>query len=141
MTFFPSASSSSAVAAPNIEVSVTPSASAYYAGDVFAATIRFRNTRSTSTVDGAIPEERYQRKRKIGLRVPQTRTLDSPYSPGANPDHRASGWPRHENSIRSPEAWKGRRTQSLALGTMSPQEMIWALGDSSSESTRALTGS
>ncbi|EIW69679.1 hypothetical protein TREMEDRAFT_71708 [Tremella mesenterica DSM 1558] len=64
-----------------------------------------------------------------------------PYSPGANPLHRA-GWPQGGlgegfAGIRSPEAFKkmeangghARRARSLALGrgSLSPQEMIWAL--------------
>ncbi|WVO13923.1 hypothetical protein L204_101548 [Cryptococcus depauperatus] len=74
-----------------------------------------------------------------------------PYSPGANTTSRAPGWtgpasPQREGpiSFRSPEGWrfkqngsKGRevghtrRAKSLALGkgTMSPQELVWALGN------------
>ncbi|WWC90026.1 uncharacterized protein L201_004956 [Kwoniella dendrophila CBS 6074] len=76
-----------------------------------------------------------------------------PYSPGANPAFRAPGWPGNgsgpisptrENpmNFRSPDGWGNRenghtkesghtrRTRSLALGkgTMSPQELVWALG-------------
>ncbi|WVQ78266.1 hypothetical protein IAT38_000351 [Cryptococcus sp. DSM 104549] len=80
-----------------------------------------------------------------------------PYSPGANPAYRAPGWPgaaaespQREGmmSFRSPDGWgtkenggvngagemrelgHTRRARSLALGkgTMSPQEMVWALG-------------
>nr|XP_018263825.1 uncharacterized protein I303_03698 [Kwoniella dejecticola CBS 10117]OBR85983.1 hypothetical protein I303_03698 [Kwoniella dejecticola CBS 10117] len=76
-----------------------------------------------------------------------------PYSPGANPAYRAPGWPgaggglasptrEKPMNFRSPDGWgskeysksreggHGRRTRSLALGngTMSPQELVWALG-------------
>lgn len=73
-----------------------------------------------------------------------------PYSPGANPADRARGWlrspsPQREGPMnyRSPDGWgskesasteksssHARRTRSLALGkgTMSPQELVWALG-------------
>ncbi|OXG38828.1 hypothetical protein C360_01255 [Cryptococcus neoformans Bt15] len=79
-----------------------------------------------------------------------TENLDYPYSPGANPANRAHGWqkspsPQSEGpmSYRSPDGWGNqesegakksnghtRRTRSLALGkgTMSPQELVWALG-------------
>ncbi|WWD01381.1 hypothetical protein V866_008324 [Kwoniella sp. B9012] len=76
-----------------------------------------------------------------------------PYSPGANPAYRAPGWPGQATgplsptrekpmNFRSPDGWgnkenggakqagHSRRTRSLALGkgTMSPQELVWALG-------------
>nr|XP_019042675.1 hypothetical protein I302_08379 [Kwoniella bestiolae CBS 10118]OCF21605.1 hypothetical protein I302_08379 [Kwoniella bestiolae CBS 10118] len=76
-----------------------------------------------------------------------------PYSPGANPAYRAPGWPGQGSgplsptrekpmNFRSPDGWgnkengagkqggHSRRTRSLALGkgTMSPQELVWALG-------------
>lgn len=79
-----------------------------------------------------------------------TENLDYPYSPGANPANRAYGWrkspsPQSEGPMnyRSPDGWGNqesegtkksnghtRRTRSLALGkgTMSPQELVWALG-------------
>jgi hypothetical protein len=52
-SFFPFPSSSSNSAAmgvsddPHLEVTVTPSASAFYAGETFSVTITFRNSRST----------------------------------------------------------------------------------------------
>jgi hypothetical protein len=64
-SFFPFSSSSSSLASlgnlpasddPHLEVTVTPSASAFYAGETFSVTITFRNTRPplTSTSTGHI---------------------------------------------------------------------------------------
>ncbi|ORX39858.1 Rgp1-domain-containing protein [Kockovaella imperatae] len=54
--FFSSSSSlpslsSTAIDDPHLELTVTPSASAFYAGEVFTATITFRNTRKSHTVE------------------------------------------------------------------------------------------
>ncbi|WRT67131.1 uncharacterized protein IL334_004097 [Kwoniella shivajii] len=81
-----------------------------------------------------------------------TSDLGFPYSPGANPAYRAPGWPGQGGpssptrekpmNFRSPDGWSkndngsakegghNRRSRSLALGkgTMSPQELVWALG-------------
>ncbi|WWD15907.1 hypothetical protein CI109_100331 [Kwoniella shandongensis] len=230
-SYFPFSSSSSSLVIPasnvnlddpHLEVTVTPSASAYYAGETFSVTITFRNTRipstdaqhprtpatGTSAVDvrsavsalrqlppfdprtsAPVQQPQFpQRRNQIGLNLPpvplhpaesssatsvnaeagpsRARTplsitstpvvapggLDAnyPYSPGANPSYRAPGWtgsrpgsPTREGTMnfRSPDGWgrkenggkeigHSRRSRSLALGkgTMSPQELVWALG-------------
>ncbi|ORY33810.1 Rgp1-domain-containing protein [Naematelia encephala] len=213
-SFFPSFSSASSSSSlntlappsddPHLEVIVTPSASAFYAGETFSVTITFRNTRkaplfsagthtpisssstgeattATTAAPRSIPptesrastspiiprrlgqigpgiktEPRENAEagpsRSPGALTPTPEHVDgegkSPYSPGANPAYRASGWPGAgqkdgEMVFRSPEAWKkkdggemlrgpghARRTRSLALGktALSPQEMVWALG-------------
>ncbi|KIR59967.1 hypothetical protein I314_04402 [Cryptococcus bacillisporus CA1873] len=195
---------------PHLELTITPSASAFYAGETFSVTITYRNTRtphtdvlkvplstdSTSSLASAAPQIQHfsstdsrrslsiprlpRRLNQIGPDLPETplmrtkrhesaesdrsRTPSSvvstpqfasedpshPYSPGANPADRAHGWlrspsPQREGPMnyRSPDGWgskesgnteksssHARRTRSLALGkgTMSPQELVWALG-------------
>lgn len=202
-SFFPFASSSTSVKTvtpavsddPHLEVTVTPSSSAFYAGETFAVTITLRNTRIPSddaripdtpdtvpptaevgtatsafrgmpsldprTVEGydlpprkgqvgKIPSRTEAPKSPLPSRLAKLEGVDQngyPYSPGANPLHRA-GWPKDGDVvIRSPETWRrsygmesgkghGRRTRSWALGNkgMSPQEMVWALGGEASMS-------
>ncbi|WWC69452.1 uncharacterized protein I206_103391 [Kwoniella pini CBS 10737] len=201
---------------PHLQVTITPSASAYYAGETFSVTITFTNTR-TPPIDATYPKTPISvpptadiksasssarqlpslgqcgndlpiqdfptRKGQIGVNLPTlplshngtnaeagpsrittplsvnstpgppATELGYPYSPGANPAYRAPGWsgngggptsPTREKpmNFRSPDGWTnnhngkgresghGRRTRSLALGqgTMSPQELVWALG-------------
>jgi hypothetical protein len=176
-SFLPSFGSSAKIAQStqdeesHLEIVVTPSASAFYTGETFSATITFRDTRprlptETSRKVRPVHSDAPQlvRQRKIGLNLPEnaeagpsrlqlTPTNEAPdagfpYSPGANPAFRAPGWPGggvNEVDIRSPEGWgkyggvgkveggHTRKSRSLALGkgTMSPQEMVWALGGKS----------
>jgi hypothetical protein len=219
MSFFPFSSSSSSVDTisplsndPHLEVTVTPSSSAFYAGETFSVVITLRNTRipnPTPTTAKSVAEDPQtpdtapltsigtgtssfrgmptldprttpssdipRRKNKIGSTIPSTPAQEHhafrsplpqhmsegqypgyPYSPGANPNHRA-GWPRKDGEvvIRSPDSRRSsaygdlgngkghsRRTRSWALGNkgmaMTPQEMVWSLGGpSQGESLRS----
>lgn len=213
-SFFPSFGSTPTLSAtagqsddPHLEITVVPSASAFYAGETFSATITFRNTRTpaiygiantrsaeagpstptastTNVIETGKSIPRLYRRKQIGLAIqpaPQEVSIDRenaeagpsrtamngtsfspnplyveagyPYSPGANPTSRA-GWPRSPErgvlpNYRSPDVVKQgygdigrggsksheRRTRSLALGkgTLSPQEMVWALGGQQGE--------
>jgi len=120
---------------PHLEISVAPSASAFYAGESFSVVISFRNTREPVSyaqqsaedvggnglhAEGPNGDELPGRLRKIGrkvnaeagpsrptpLKLASPALLGSPYSPGANPLYRAPGWPKHDESpIRSPDGW------------------------------------
>jgi hypothetical protein len=83
--------------------------------------------------------------------TPRPNDPSYPYSPGADPSSRAPGWPVSTSPVReglghlrSPEEWRrngsgghSRKSRSLALGqgAMTPQEMVWALGGQSGESS------
>jgi hypothetical protein len=183
---------------PHLEVTVTPSASAFYAGETFSVTITFRNTRPPLTSSGHIsasppatdPPTPLSRTRHHGnedvtprrlgqigpivdeaasdnavagpsrppvpidvsaANTPRPNDPSYPYSPGADPSSRAPGWPVSTSPVReglghlrSPEEWRrngsgghSRKSRSLALGqgAMTPQEMVWALGGQSGESS------
>ena len=125
-SYFPfSTSATSSAANPpsddaHLEVTVTPSASAFYAGETFSVTITFRNTRppplnaAPPFTPRSAPQEVLRRRNQIGLNLktkprnaeagpsqPPTGFALSPalippepgypYSPGANPAYRAPG--------------------------------------------------
>ena len=104
----------------HLEVTVTPSASAFYAGETFSVTITFRNTRpppfnaAPPSTPRSAPQEVLRRRNQIGLDlISRPRNADAgpskpstgftlspalvppepgyPYSPGANPAYRAPG--------------------------------------------------
>jgi hypothetical protein len=149
---------------PHLEVTVTPSASAFYAGEVFSAVISFRNTRvpyHTPATPTQAPTPPHASSASISYShsysVPGTPNLGSAgaSSPGAGPSAWLTGSTSYSPTSPVPSAtspghpwtpatagWRGeharrpsgqghtRRSQSLALGkgTLSPQEMVWALG-------------
>lgn len=127
---------------PNLEVTVTPIASAFYAGETFSAVISFRNNRrsgSRRTLAAqsvpTTPEPNHGLHWLPGTGLPspasETESQTTTISPERAWSPASQTWREH---ARRPSG-KGhtRRTQSLALGkgTLSPQEMVWALGGGS----------
>lgn len=131
---------------PHLEVIVTPSASAFYAGETFSAVITLRNTRTPIHTAAPNVADLSQGVSATGLnllpgaKASSSSTSTSLNSPGpsatptvASPDLSSSPggsiW-RGEHTRRSSMNTHTRRSQSLALskGIISPQEMVWALG-------------
>ncbi|TXT04879.1 hypothetical protein VHUM_03962 [Vanrija humicola] len=103
---------------PHLEVIVTPSASAFYAGETFSAVITLRNTRVP--IHSATPNVT---DTNTGVAAGGLGLL-----PGAKAPSPGSIW-RGDHARRSSVNTHTRRSQSLALskGVISPQEMVWAL--------------
>lgn len=129
---------------PHLEVTVTPSASAFYAGETFSCTIRFRNTRrprfvagghgtsgnSTASALGAVAPRGLpayaeagpsraptHRLRQIGLALPANDTL---------PDHEAESGPSRTPGagLRSPLDLDGQISLNSPAG--SPYRPSWS---------------
>ncbi|BEI84235.1 hypothetical protein CcaverHIS002_0408390 [Cutaneotrichosporon cavernicola] len=107
---------------PHLEVTVTPAQSAFYAGELFSAVITLRNTRTpvrTSHSQPSSPNPHFLLGRNGTASPTQSQGGSSP---------KYDDWRGH---ARRPSG--GRRSQSLALGKgMSPQEIVWALGEEKS---------
>lgn len=125
----------------DIQVTVTPTRAVFFAGDIFSAHISLSIVSPPSlpspisaihkppATDRSTHHPRLPtRRERIGRQRQQTTELPQlPYSPGANTLHRACP---SLPSIIPRQIGHGRRTRSLALGAVSPQEMIWALSAS-----------
>lgn len=117
----------------HLEVTVTPSASAFYAGETFSAVITLRNTRvppHLRSLDGTVPSatSRPNPTHLLPLQKRSSSELSSPTTPGFVPSEK---W-RGEHTRRPSGKGHTRRSQSLALdkSIISSQEMVWALGGS-----------
>lgn len=118
---------------PHLEVTVTPSQSAFYAGEVFSAVITLRNTRTPVRTPQSQPASPNPQHLHLlsGAKSPSPNGSTSPASPSPS---RTPGTPTGYNDWRghARKPSHGRRSQSLALGKgISPQEIVWALGGES----------
>lgn len=116
----------------HLEVTVTPSASAFYAGETFSAVITLRNTRIPTSGSGhSRPGSSHPSHLHL---LPGTKSDGSSAAPQGSPERvwppDSSAW-RGEH-LRRPSAGHSRRSQSMALGKggLSPQEMVRALSGS-----------
>ncbi|KAL1405293.1 Golgi membrane exchange factor (Ric1p-Rgp1p) subunit [Vanrija albida] len=138
---------------PHLEVIVTPSASAFYAGETFSAVITLRNTRIpihtaapnvADTTDGVsatgldLLSGAKAPSSTISLNSPASAVTPTIASPDLSSSPGGSIW-RGEHTRRSSLNKHTRRSQSLALGkgVISPQEMVWALGGAGEPSSRS----
>lgn len=117
---------------PHLEVTVTPSQSAFYAGEVFSAVITLRNTRTPVRATHSQPVSPNPQHLHL---LPGARNglngLNGSVSPASPSPSQTPGTPTGyedwRGHARKPSG--GRRSQSLALGKgISPQEIVWALG-------------
>lgn len=116
----------------HLEVTVTPSASAFYAGETFSAVITLRNTRippHLRSLDGTVqPSSRPHPTHLLPLQKRSPSSAAKPASPDT-PTFSPDGKWRGEHARRPSGMGHQRRSQSLALDkSVSSQEMIWALG-------------
>lgn len=119
---------------PHLEVTVTPSQSAFYAGELFSATITLRNTRTPVRAIHSQPVTPNPQHLHLlpGAKAvsPNGSASPSPSPTGGTPTAgtpTGTGYNDWRGHARRPSG--GRRSQSLALGKgISPQEIVWALG-------------